>query len=205
METGKPTMGTIRLVGDPIHPRGYSWDKCLWESNSMNDTETKPHSKELTLRLYQPRDITRMVDILLQYIPTLPNYSMITPDRDRITYVLQHNVQNANAFCCWVLCDSHDVVQGGGAGFTIMSLLSKDFISDDVFMFVMPEFRTLRNVNMLIEAYKDWAISHGATLIRASHTGGSFREGSKEQKLYDELLRRQGFHPVGTVYHLNIE
>jgi GNAT superfamily N-acetyltransferase len=146
-----------------------------------------------------------MIDILMEWIPRLPNYAMIVPDRKRIEYVLKNNIDNAAAFACWVLCDSHDVVQGGGAGFTIMSLLSQDHVSDDVFMFVLPEFRNLKNSNMLLEAYKDWAKARGAKLIRASHTGGSFPEGSKEQKMFDQLLKRHGFLPVGTIYHLNID
>jgi hypothetical protein len=141
----------------------------------------------------------------MEWVPRLPNYTALTPDRKRIEYVLHHNIDNASAFACWVLCDSHDEVRGGVGGYCIMSLLSLDFVADDVFLFILPEYRTLRNTNMLISAYKEWAISHNAKIVRASHSGGSFREGSKEQTLFDELLSRQGFKLVGKIYHLNID
>jgi GNAT superfamily N-acetyltransferase len=159
------------------------------------------HSRELTLRTYQTRDIPRCLDILMAAIPQLPNYAMITPDRDRIQYVLVHNVDNANAFCGWVLCDSHDVPQGCGAGWCVMSLMSQDLVADDVFMWVEPEYRSLRNANLLFAAYQEWALGRGAKLIRATHTGGSFRKGTKEAQLWDALLRRAKFVEVGSVYH----
>ena len=168
----------------------------------MNDVA---QNKELYLRTYQAKDLPRMGDIIMEYVPQLPNYSRIKMDRARIDYVLRHNIDNAAAFCCWVLCDTHDIVQGGGAGWCVMSLLSTDLVADDVFMFVLPEWRSLRNANMLITAYKEWALARGAKLIRASHTGGSFKPGTKEYALYNALLIRQGFQPVGTIYHLEPE
>lgn len=169
---------------------------------AMNDIAP---NKELTLRTYQLKDLPRMLDIIMEYVPQLPNYATIKCDRSRVEYVLRHNIDNAAAFCCWVVCDTHDEVQGGAAGWCVMSLLSKDLVADDVFMFVLPEYRTLRNANMLLVAYKEWAQARGAKLIRASHTGGSFRPGTKEYDLFNALLTRQGFKPVGTIYHLEPE
>jgi GNAT superfamily N-acetyltransferase len=134
-------------------------------------------------------------------LPQLPNYAKITPDRERMKYVLEHNIQNAFAFCGWVVCDSHDVPQGCAAGWCVMSLMSTDMIADDVFMWVEPEYRTYKNAAMLLGAYVDWSKARGAKLIRASHTGGSFPRGSKEHTLFDALLRRQGFKEVGSIYH----
>ena len=161
--------------------------------------------KELTLRLYKAKDLPRMIDIIMQYVPQLPNYKKIKLDRNRIEYVLVHNIDNALSFNCWVLCDTHDEVQGGVAGWCVMSLLSKDLVADDVFMSVVPEYRTLRNANMLIQAYVEWARQRGAALIRASHSGGSFQPGTKEYELFDALLTRQGFRSVGSIYHLEPE
>lgn len=163
-------------------------------------TVEKP-TRELTLRLYQARDIPRMIEILMYAIPQLPNYHMIEPNADRIRYLLTHNISNASSFACWVLCDSHDKVQGGGAEWCTMSLVSNDMIADDAFMWIEPEFRSYRSAAMLIHAEVEWAKARGAKLIRASHTGGSFPKDTKEGKLYDALLRRMGFTEVGSVYH----
>lgn len=142
-----------------------------------------------------------MIDMIERAVPQLPNYSMIVPDRERIKYLLDHNIDNAMSFACWVLCDSHDVPQGGGASWCTMSLVSKDFIADDAFMWIEPEWRSYKSAALLIHAEVDWAKSRGAKLIRASHTGGSFPKDSKEGKLYHALLTRLGFKEVGSVYH----
>lgn len=168
---------------------------------SSHPTHTDRGSRELTLRLYQKRDIPRALDMLMNALPQLPNYSMIKPDRDRIKYVLEHNVMNAYAFAGWVLCDSHDIPQGCVAAWCVMSLMSTDLVADDIFMWVEPEYRSYKNAAMLVTAYVDWCKARGAKLIRASHTGGSFPKDSKEGKLFDALLRRLGFKEVGSVYH----
>jgi hypothetical protein len=160
-------------------------------------------SKDLHLRLYEPNDIPRALDLLCAALPQLPNYAMITPDRDRIEYVLTHNIDNAESFAGWVLCDSHNVVQGFGGAWCVRSLMSLDFVADDIFMWVEPEYRSYENVRKLIHAYRDWAIEKGAKLIRASHSGGSFPKGSREYALYNILLTRLGFNEVGSIYHLS--
>jgi GNAT superfamily N-acetyltransferase len=158
-------------------------------------------TRELTLRSYRIDDIPRVIDILMHAIPMLPNYRMLTPDEERIRYVLEHHIDNAAAFAGWVLCDSHDVPQGIGGAWCVANLLSYDLVSDDIFMWIEPEYRSYQNVSQLIKVYVDWARSKGAKLIRASHTGGSFPKGSKEAVLYDNLLKRLGFKEVGSVYH----
>jgi len=81
--------------------------------------------------------------------------------------------------------------------------MSLDFVADDIFMWVEPDYRSYENVRKLIHAYRDWAIGKGAKLIRASHSGGSFPKGSREAALYDILLTRLGFNEVGSIYHLS--
>jgi GNAT superfamily N-acetyltransferase len=157
----------------------------------------------LNLRLYEPGDIPRALDLLCAALPQLPNYSMIVPDRGRIEYVLTHNIDNAESFAGWVLCDSHNVVQGFSGGWCVRSLMSYDLIADDIFCWIEPEYRSYDNARKLIQAYVEWAVAKGAKLIRASHTGGSFPKGSREAELFDALLRRQGFKEVGSIYHLS--
>jgi hypothetical protein len=160
-------------------------------------------TRNLNIRLYEPRDIPRALDLIMLALPQLPNYAMIKPDRDRIEYVLKFNIDNAESFAGWVLCDTHETVQGFGGAWCVRSLMSLDFVADDIFMWVEPEFRSYENVRKLIYAYSKWATDRGAKLIRASHSGGSFRKGSKEARLYDALLRRLGFEEVGSIYHLS--
>jgi len=160
-------------------------------------------NKELTIRTYQAKDVQIVLDMLMRALPQLPNYAMIKPDRDRILYVLNNNIDNALSFCGWVVCDTQDIPRGCGAGWCVMNLMSKDLVSDDVFLWIEPEYRSLRSVNLLIQTYVEWARARGAKLIRASHTGGSFPKGSREAELYNSLLERNGFKEVGSVYHLS--
>ena len=175
------------------------------EENEGASTMVPATGKALELRPYQAKDFERMIDLIVEHVPKLPNYRKLKTDRKRIEYVLRHNIDNAAAFGCWVLCDTHDVVQGGVGGFCVMSLLSLDLIADDIFLFVVPEYRTLHNANQLIQVYKEWAQARGAVLIRASYSGGSFPPGTKEYEAFNMLLRRQGFVPVGTIYHYEPE
>ena len=158
-------------------------------------------SKELTLRLYETKDIPRVIDLIVKAIPQLPNYAMITPNRDRIEYVLVHNIDNATAFAGWVLCDTHDEVHGFGGGWCVGNLMSLDLVADDIFMWIEPEYRNYKNVSKLIHTFVGWARGKGAKLIRASHSAGSFPKGSEEAKLYHALLERLGFVEVGSIYH----
>jgi len=185
------------------HSRSASAAKT--QEKSDDTRKTTKLERTVYLRPYAARDIDRMVDIIAGVIPQLPNYAMITPDKGRIRYVLEHNIDNAAAFACWVVCDTHDIPQGGGAGWCVMSIMSKDLMADDIFMWVEPEYRSYMAVSLLVTAYADWAKARGAKIIRASHTGGSFKKGSREQELYDKLLTRLGFREVGSVYHYYAE
>jgi GNAT superfamily N-acetyltransferase len=160
-------------------------------------------TRELVLRTYVAEDIPRVIDILMNAIPQVPNYAMITPDPERIRYVLTYNIDNAEAFAGWVLCDTHNTIQGIGAAYCVRSIIAMDFVADDVFMWVEPEYRSYGNVRKLVYAYRDWATEKGAKLIRASHSGGSFPKGSREAELYHTLLTRLGFKEVGSIYHLS--
>ena len=161
-------------------------------------------SKELTIRRYAREDIPRISELIIKSVPQMPNYAMITPDADRINYVLTGGVDNAEAFAGWVLCDTHNTIQAIGAAYCVRSIISMDFVADDLFMWVEPEYRNYANVAKFLHAYTNWARAHGAKLIRASHTGGSFPKGSREAELYHALLRRFKFEEVGSVYHLSL-
>jgi GNAT superfamily N-acetyltransferase len=158
-------------------------------------------NKDLELRQYEARDIPRGVEMIMTAVPQMPNYAMLRPDRGKIEFLLKHQLTNGLAFAGWVLCDSHDVPQGFGAAWAVQSLVSYDVIGDDVFFWIEPEYRTYRNASKLYQILVDWCKARGARLIRASHTGGAFPPDSREGKLYDALLQRQGFHMVGNIYH----
>jgi hypothetical protein len=154
-------------------------------------------SEQLTSRHYTKDDIDSVVEIVQREIPQLPSYQGLTVEPERVRWWLSNNVTNSR-FLCVILCDSHNVIQGGVAGLISPSMFnSKVMVSQDLFLFVMPEHRTLRNVSLLIETYKNWAKVHNCELITASQASGY-----KVDKL-DILLRRLGFVQVGHNYHLS--
>lgn len=155
------------------------------------------------VRPYEQGDIPQIVDMLVRSIPTLPNYATITPDPYKIEYTLRHGVTNGVAFGGWVLCDSHQDIKGCIGAWCVPSIMSDDLIADDIFMWIEPEHRSFIGASLLVQAYINWAMRLGATLIRASHTGGSWDKSSREFALFDLLLKRLGFNDVGSVYHLN--
>lgn len=159
-------------------------------------------NKDLDLRKYERRDIPRGVEMICNAVPQMPNYNMLIPDAAKIAnWLNQGYILNGEAFVGWVLCDSHDTPQGFGAAWCVQSIVSYDLIGDDVFFWIEPEYRTYRNASKLYKILVDWCKARGAKLIRASHTGGVFPPDSREGKLYDAMLQRQGFHMVGNVYH----
>ncbi len=156
--------------------------------------------KECIIRPYGLEDIPAIVDSVMVEVPNLPNYKNITMSRERITYVLTHNLGNASNFQCWILIDKETgQLAGGSAGYCVPSILSLDLQAQDVFLFVYPAYRTLRHCLMLLVAYKEWAKARGAKLITATHTGGHRAEA------FSEVMRRQGYFEAGRIWHLRLD
>jgi hypothetical protein len=166
----------------------------------MNVQVAPPKKREVIIRPYILEDIDFLCDSVEQELPKLPNYKDITVSKKRLEYVLRNNFGNAAYFQCWVLVDTetHQLV-GGGAGYCVPGMVTFDLIANDVFLFVFPEWRSLRNVGMLMVAYKDWAKARGAKMIMASVTGGYRTEA------FDALMTRQGYQSCGKLWMLRLD
>lgn len=146
------------------------------------------------MRRYRLSDIDRLIEIVQKYLPELPNYKGTTVAPDRVRFLLENNIDNAT-FLCLVLTDEHDQVVGGIGAWCSVLVYSWDTIASDLFLFILPEHRSLRNVLLLTRGYTEWAKQRGAKLITATHTGGFKEEQMKK------LLKREGYEPVGLLYH----
>lgn len=157
-------------------------------------------NKETNIRPYALSDLPFIVSTSVREVPKLPNYKGIEADPDRIEYLLKHNLGNASTFQCWVLVDPEtQQLVGGVAGYCVPGMLFWDLVATDVFLFVLPEWRTLRNVVKLMTAYKMWAKSRGCKIINASYTGG-YRTEEMAQ-----LMKRQGYVEVGALWMLRLD
>jgi hypothetical protein len=156
--------------------------------------------KECFIRPYELSDIPFIVDTVACHVPTLPTYKNIAVSKPRIEYLLKHNYGNASYFQCWVLIDKETKqLVGGSAGYCTPGMLTTDLVANDVFLFVLPEWRTLRHCTMCMIAYREWAKARGAKLINATQTSGYRME------QFDMVMRRQGYVETGKHWMLRMD
>lgn len=148
------------------------------------------------MRPYELKDIEQIVALVQEHVPKLPNYKNITIAPDRLSYLLRHNHGNASYFQAWVLVTDDNKIVGGVAGYCTQGMLTWQYIASDSFLFIIEEYRSLKRAVALVNAYKKWALARGATLVTASVRGGYRPEE------FDRFMKRLGFSPVGTIYHL---
>jgi hypothetical protein len=156
-------------------------------------------TRDCYIRPYEVSDIPFMVDSVCKYVPELPAYKNITVSSVRVEYILKHNHGNASHFQSWVLIDKKtNQLVGGSAGFCVPGMLTLDLVSNDVFLFILPEWRTLRHCCSLIVAYTQWAKARGCKLIMANQTSGYRIEA------LSAVMRRMGFEEVGKQFMLRM-
>jgi hypothetical protein len=162
--------------------------------------EYKPAKKDTVMRPYQAKDIPFLIAGTQMFVPLLPQYEGIKVDPKRVEQLLSHNLGNQAYFQCWVLCDPHtDRPVGCGAGVCNVCAFNYDVVAQDVFLFVLPNWRSLVNLDKLMTAYKKWALARGATIIQSSQTGGY------RVKEMNVLMRRKGYVEVGPMFHLRMD
>jgi len=149
------------------------------------------------IRRYTASDIPVIVKAVCDELPKLPHYEGITPKPDRVEFLLRNALNDESAFHVTVLCESHtNKVVGGCAAYCVTCLFSDDKVTNDLFLFIWPEWRNLLNAMKLIDSYKDWAKRRGAKIIGTTHTAG-YRSDAM-----DMLILRSGFECIGKLYHL---
>ena len=154
-----------------------------------------PNSKNTTLRRYAMGDIPYIVDVAAREVPKLPNYAGVVVDRSRIQALLEQNVNNDGYFMTFLLVNDYGDIVGGIGAYCVTMAFSWDRVTNDVFLFILPEWRTLPNAQKLIRAYLSWGLARKATIIGATYTGGGNDDGM------DRLLKSVGFEPIGKLYH----
>jgi GNAT superfamily N-acetyltransferase len=150
-------------------------------------------------RRYAEGDIPRLVEIVCREVPKLQNYEGVVVDASRVKFMLDNNINNDGYFMVFVLVNEYEEVVGGIGAYCVTMAFSWDRVCNDIFFFIMPEWRTLPNAVALMTAYRDWALARKATIIGATYTGG----GNEESM--DKLIRLVGFEPIGKLYHYRVK
>lgn len=151
---------------------------------------------QTTVRRYEERDIPIIRGTTMVEVPKLPHYMGIKVDARRIDQLLMAGLDDETQFMARVLVTEDDEVVGGVCGYCVTQLLSFDKMTGDIFLYIMPDWRSLTNVLKLMIAYRDWGIEQGATIISATQTGGF-----KQEQLGRLLERFGGYRPIGTIYY----
>jgi len=167
-------------------------------ASSLSQT-TSLRSEKTRVRRYAESDIPGIVEICSREIPKLPNYRGVVVDSGRIKYMLDNNINNDGYFMVFVLVNEREEVVGGIGAYCVTMAFSWDRACNDMFMFILPEWRTLPNAIKLIRAYRDWALARKAIIIGASYTSGWNDVGM------DKLLKLMGFTPIGKMYHYRVD
>lgn len=154
-------------------------------------------TRKTYLRRYTEADIPDLVEAACQYVPMLPNYRGVSVDRTRVEFILRNNVNNDAVISVFILVNEENQLVGGIMAYCVQLLFSWELVTNDIFLYIKPEYRSIVNLQKLSCAYRDWAIARGAKLIQASHTGGLHEEGM------ERYLKSMGFEPVGKLYHFN--
>lgn len=153
-------------------------------------------TRSTRVRRYIRADIPAIVKMCVDGIGGLPNYQGMNIDPKRIEWLLDQNINNDATLMFNVVVDINDNVVGCMCAVCSTMLFSQEKVTDDIFLFVQPEWRSKYNVTKLIEAYRLWGLSRKAVLIRLTHTSGY------RQHLFDRYLVGQGFDYIGSLYHL---
>lgn len=149
-------------------------------------------SNRLVLRRYRVEDIPNMVDQTEMFCKTHPFYKRVPFKREKLTWLLNNNLTNM-LFCCFVVFDVDEIIGGMAAMLTGYGMSDKLF-SEDIFFFIKPEYRNGRALDMLLEAYIEWAKDRKVFDVRASYTGG------KNDEAMDRIMKKHGLERFGTLY-----
>lgn len=153
--------------------------------------------------MYTAADVDDMVEAIGVGLQELPLYCQSEYDADRVRLTLLANLtqdaRSAMSFVCFVLCDPDtNKTVGGVALYALPGYVTRDIFVNDIFFYVKPEWRTLRNATKLVLAGKDWGLMRGAKPfhIRYTVTNTYKLEG------LGKLLARLDFVPIGAIYQL---
>lgn len=168
--------------------------------NGYKHPEPTQGKNNVGMRPYDLSDIPFIIAGVQEFVPQLPNYKDITIAPDRVDYLLRHNHTNSANFQAWVLVDKETgQLVGGVGGYCVPGMLTWDLVANDAFLFVLPNWRSLKNLLMLMHAYKTWAMARGAKLITASYMGGWRPEAMAK------VMERQGYIKAGDLWMLRLD
>ena len=150
------------------------------------EPEEKP---TLELRRVTYQDLAELVDLLARVLPTIKTYENIPVSPDRIRTLIQANLDNPDMF--GQLLDDGQRIVGIGLGFLTKYGFSTETHAQDMILYIDPEYRSIRVVKRMVDAFCTWAEGKGVRQIFISNTAGI------DPAIHARLMARFGFEDVG--------
>lgn len=161
--------------------------------NTVQDVHPQEAEPEelptLELRKVDFQDIPKLVEMLVEILPTIKTYERIPVEPNRVRTLLQANIDNKELYAR-VLVENEDFV-GVGIGFVTRYAFSNMYHAQDMLLYISPERRNFRTVKLIVEDFCDWSKTMNAKQIFVSNTAGVNAE------LHARLMSHFGFEVVG--------
>ena len=147
---------------------------------------------QLELRPVTRQDIPALIRLLIQVIPTIPTYSHIPVEPNRVRTLIEANADNPDMFAYIFVYDTQIV--GVGLGLVLKYGFSDSLHAQDLLIYIAPEHRNIVRFTALIHEFHKWAREHGADRVFMSHTSGI------KPEAHARLMSRLGFEEIGRTF-----
>lgn len=141
-------------------------------------------------------DIPGLCDMAEEFHKESPVYAGIAFVREDMKDVLKRMITEPRLHCVFIACRDGKMLGMIGGNLGPMMFNLAELYSVDIGFYVKPEERKTGTIQMLIEAYEDWAARNGVPhdRIKLSQSSGI------NAAAVDALLKGMGYTDAGTIY-----
>lgn len=146
-------------------------------------------------RRHELKDIDKMVSILEKHLKDT-TYRNVAFSKEKMTDVLRGNLNNIQFFS--ILAIEDEEIIGGMTAVISSPYFSYEAFANDLFLYIIPEKRSLKLATALVAKYVEWAKARKVKRIQLANSMGVNVEG------FAKLAKRLGFEQTGTIHVMEI-
>ena len=150
-----------------------------------------PDAHPLELRRIEFQDIPKVVELLVEVLPTIKTYARVSVAPNRLRTLMQANVDNPEMYGRILVYDTQIV--GVGLGFVTRYAFSNEYHAQDILLYIAPKHRKSTTFGMLVRDFCTWADSMNAKQIFLTYTAGV------HAAAHSRLMASFGFEEVGRI------